>query len=62
MKLKDKRIEKGYSQSELANIADVPLRSLQDYERGHRDFNIASVAVVKKLADALDCRIEDIID
>lgn len=61
-KLKRRRQEKGMSQSELAEKADVSLRNLQYYEQGSRDINKASVLTVYKLAEALDCKIVDLIE
>ena len=49
------RLEKGLSQSELAQLAGVPFRSLQNYEQGHRPTSFEAAA---KLAKALEVSID----
>jgi transcriptional regulator with XRE-family HTH domain len=49
------RLEKGLSQSELARLADVPFRSLQNYEQGHRPTSFeAAMKLAKALGVSLD--------
>ena len=60
--LKAKRMERGYTQSELAKRAGVDIRIIQHYEQGDRDINKAQVVTVLKLADALECSIRDILN
>lgn len=50
------------SQSELSKKSGIPLRTLQSFEIGARDIDKASVVTVLKLAQALGCKIEDIIE
>lgn len=52
----------GYSQSELAEESGVSLRQIQLFEQKQRDINRAQVYTVAKLAKALACEIEDIIE
>ncbi len=61
-KLQKMRLSAGLSQSQLAQKAGVSVRTLQDYEQGHTDFMGASIRRALKLAQALGCRIEDLID
>ena len=61
MKLKEKRMEAGLSQSGLAVAAGVNVRLIQDYEQGHKDINRAAAETVYKLAKALECSMEDLI-
>ena len=43
------------SQSELARQTGVNVRTLQDYEQGRKNINLAAAITVQKLAEALDC-------
>ena len=61
-KLKKIRVQQGLSQSLLSKKANVSLRALQAYEQGDRDLNKAQAETVYKLAQALDCTIEELID
>lgn len=56
------RREKGFSQSGLSKAAGVNIRIIQHYEIRQRHINRAAVETVKKLADALSCNIEDIME
>ena len=60
--LKKKRIERGFSQSELAELSEVPLRTIQQYEQRQKNINKAQVAYLVKLSKALYCNIEDLIE
>lgn len=61
-KLQDKRKAAGLSQSKLAARAGMSVRVLQSYEQGLRDLNKAAVDLVYRLAKALSCSVEDLID
>ena len=61
-KLKEKRMQRKLSQSQLAKASGVSLRMLQKYEQGDRDLNKAQAETVYKLAKALNCKIEELID
>lgn len=60
-KLKDVRLSKGLSQSQLAEEAELNVRTLQHYEQGTKNFDNAKIGTILKVAIALDCKIEDII-
>lgn len=60
--LKRIRENKHLMQSQLAEKADMKLRTLQDYEQGRRDICIASASTVYKLAQALEVKMETIMD
>lgn len=60
--LKKIRESRGYSQGTLSNLSDVPCRVIQAYESGYRDINKAQGVTLRALADALNCRMEDIMD
>lgn len=61
-KLKEKRMQRKLSQSQLAKASGVSLRMLQKYEQGDRDIKKAQAETVYKLAKALNCKIEELID
>ncbi len=50
------------SQTELAEKANINVRTLQQYEIKSKNINNASITNVIKLADALGCMIEDILE
>ncbi len=52
--LKAARIKNGLSQSALAKAADVPLRTLQQYEQGQKDIGKARAEYIIALASALN--------
>lgn len=56
------REEADLTQSELAEASGVSLRMIQHYEQGVKDINKAQVATVKALADALNCKIENLME
>ena len=62
MKLQQKRLEAEMTQQQLADASGVNVRIIQYYEQGYRDINGARVVTVKRLADALGCRIEELIE
>lgn len=60
--LKMIRIKKGMKQAELAEASGVPLKCIGNYEQLRRDINHARVDIVYKLAAALGCRIEELLE
>ena len=50
-RLKEKRVEAGLTQTELAKRAGVTARTIQNYELGNR--KPANMEVIQKIADAL---------
>lgn len=52
----------GMSQSELASKAEMSVRTLQSLETGARDIDKVNVITALKLARALDCTIEDLLE
>ena len=61
-KLQERRKAAGLSQSQLAMASGVSVFMIQKYEGGFKDINRAAVISVKAMADALECRIEDLIE
>ena len=51
----------GYSQSALAKMTGIPLKTLQHYEQGTKSLSKANVSYVLSLARVLGCRPEDLI-
>lgn len=60
--LKRIRTSYGCTQAELSEKSGVSLRSIQMYEQRNKDINKASVDTVYRLAKALGCSIEDLIE
>lgn len=61
-KLKTKRMETGLSQSQLAERANMNVRTLQHYEQGSKIFDNARIDTILRVCLALNCKIEDVID
>ncbi len=60
--LKFRRLTCGYTQSQLAQWADIPLRTLQQYEQRQKDINKAQAMTVIKLARILQCEPESLLE
>jgi len=56
------RKEKDLSQSELIKMSGVSKSAILKYESGERDINKASGTTLLKIATALNCRIEDLLE
>lgn len=56
------RKEVGLSRKALGEISGINFRLIEAYEQGRRDINVASVAIVRSLAEALNVPIEKILD
>ena len=61
-KLTEARKAAGLSRSELSQKSGIVFSTIKFYELGVRDINIARVDIVKALAQALNLKIEDILD
>ncbi len=61
-KLQAKRKERGLSQSQLAEVSGVNLRTLQKYEIGEKDLNGAKLSTLLRLCIALECKLIDILN
>lgn len=62
MKLQEMRKAKGLSQSQLAEKADLNVRTLQHYEQGSKCFDNANMTTILKVCLALECKIEDVVE
>lgn len=61
-KLKGVRLEKGLTQKQLAEAANINIRVLQHYEQGTKNFDHARLDTILKICLALDCKLADIIE
>ena len=61
-KLQDRRKAAGLSQSKLAANVPMSVRTLQHLEAGSLDINKAAAITVWRLAIALGCQVEDLLE
>lgn len=61
-KLREARTAAGLSRKALEEMSGVGWEVIKKYEIGARDINLARVDIVKALAQALNCNIEDLLD
>ena len=61
-KLQSCRKRAGLSQSELAAVSGVPVRTIQQYEQRQKNINHARACQVAALANTLCCRVEDLLE
>ncbi len=60
--LKAMRLKTGLSQNKLAKLSGVNVRMIQQYEQGVKHINNAAALTVYHLANALNCKMEDLIE
>ena len=60
--LKRIRSEYGITQGQLAVKSHVKLRTIRAYEQGYRDINKASYENLSKLATALKCSVNELLE
>ena len=60
--LKRLRAEAGISQSKLSELSGVNLQMIQKYEQGVKDINKAQGDTLYKLAQVLNCKVEDLLE
>lgn len=58
--IKELRARKDISQEELANLAGLTARTIYNYEKDVNNLRNASYSNIKKIADALDVKVEEI--
>lgn len=61
-RLRSRRINCDFSQSELASASGVALRQIQLFEQRQRNINNASAITLLQLSKPLHCRMEDLIE
>lgn len=60
--LKKIRESKSMTRSQLSEASGVNLRILQYYEQGYKDINKAQAITLYRVANALDCKIENLLE
>lgn len=60
--LKDRRLQAGLSQNQLAKLSSVPLRTIQQYEQRRKNINSAKFETVVALSKALSCQPMDLME
>ena len=60
--LKQMRQKRGLSQSQLAALTGIPVRTLQQYEQRQKDINHSQAQTLLQLAQALYCRPEELLE
>ena len=61
-KLKSARQARGLSQSQLAEKANMNVRTLQHYEQGSKIFDHARIDTILRVCLALDCKFGDVVE
>lgn len=61
-KLREAREAAGLSRIQLGELSGIKAMTIKEYENHKRDFNLARVDIVKAIAQALNKKIEDILD
>ena len=49
VKVKEYRIMKGYTQTEIANLLGIKQNTYSDKERGKTQFNVKEIRIIKEL-------------
>ena len=62
MELKELREERGLSRRELAERSGVNLRSIQDYEQGHKKITSAKSETIYRLSLSLGCSVDELLE
>ena len=60
--LKKIRLTRGYTQETLSQLSDVNIKSIASYEQCPEKLTNASVGTIYKLANALNCEVEDLLN
>ena len=61
-RLKILRENAGLSQSALASLSDVPVRTIQQYEQRRKNINKAQAEYLVSLAKVLCCNVDDLME
>lgn len=59
--LKEARLKRGLSQSQLAKRSNIPLQTIQKYESGYANINHAKLETLLKICIVCECDIKEII-
>ena len=60
--LKAMRQNAGLSQRELAELSNIPIRTIQQYEQRQKNINKAQIESLIKLSKTLCCKVEDLVE
>ena len=60
--LKALRTLSGFTQAELAEEANIPLRTIQQYEQRQKNINKAQAETLLRLSRVLNCSVEDLME
>lgn len=60
--LKERRLQAGLSQNQLAELSAVPIRTIQQYEQRQKNINSARFESVVALSKVLSCRPTDLME
>lgn len=60
-KLKELRLKRKLSQTELSKLTNIPLRTIKAYEQGDVELKKAQVGTLFTISKILDCKIEDLL-
>lgn len=60
--LKFLRIKKGMTRKELSEKSGINIRTIEGYEQGKRDIEMAYIDTILSLSIVLDCKISDLIE
>lgn len=60
--LKETRLAKNLTREKLGELSGVSHRMIEKYEQGIRDINKAQAETLYKIAQALECTIEDLLE
>lgn len=61
-KLKYIRNKKGMTRKELSEKSGINIRTIEGYEQGKRDIEMAYIDTILSLSIVLDCKISDLIE
>lgn len=61
-KLQQVRVNKGFSQNDLAVASGVSINTIQCYEQRKRPIDKAQLKTISAICEALECNIEDILE
>ena len=61
-RLKKARISRGHTQESLSELSGVNIKSIAAYEQNPSKLIAASIGTVIKLANALNCDVQDVIN
>jgi len=62
MNLQEMRLKAGLSQGKLSKASGVSVRTIQQYERGARNIDGASLETLCDLSLAIGCKLTDILE